>query len=64
MPVCDWARCWREAQTFIPGTPLAYCSSHALLGLGTWPTRRFRELETQVKDSRSYERLIRGGTAA
>jgi len=49
--ICDHSRCWREAVVYIPGTPEAYCSSHALSGLGTWPMRRLREIESMFKDS-------------
>lgn len=49
---CDHSRCWRDAVVYIPGTPLAFCSSHAIVGLGTWPMRRLRELETAFLDSR------------
>jgi hypothetical protein len=49
--ICDHGRCWREAQVFIPGTPLAFCSAHALVGLGTWPTVRYAELESNFRTS-------------
>jgi hypothetical protein len=42
---CDHFRCWRKATVQIPEMA-AWCSSHALLELTTWPQRRFRELET------------------
>lgn len=49
--ICDNGRCWREADVFIPGTPLAYCSSHALSGLGAWPAHEYRTLVAVSPDA-------------